>query len=42
MNIYEKPEITEIIEIEDVITTSPVTPDIDNGSTIFPESWLQL
>lgn len=41
MNIYEKPEITEIIEIEDVITTSASTPDIDNGSTQFPNSWLQ-
>lgn len=41
MKKYEKPEI-EIIkfEVEDVITASKVTADIDGGSTNFIEEWL--
>lgn len=42
MKIYKKPElkITKF-EIEDIVTTSVIVPDIDGASTQFPEGWEQ-
>jgi len=42
MKKYEKPEIKITkFEVEDVITASAVTPDIDGGVTDFIEDWLK-